>query len=93
MVLPEFGHALGCIHEHQSSNSPIQWKIPEVYNHYAKLGFNKAWVDDQIIKKYNRSMSNGTTYDPRSIMAYNIPSSITTSGIPQRPTKYCCAAI
>ncbi|WP_163398488.1 hypothetical protein [Flavobacterium fluviatile] len=41
VVIHEFGHALGFVHEHQNPTSPIQWNVAEVYNYYALAGWDK----------------------------------------------------
>ena len=34
VVIHEFGHALGCIHEHQSPAADIPWDKEAVYRYY-----------------------------------------------------------
>ncbi len=87
LVLHEFGHALGFIHEHQSPASGIlDWNYPNVYAYFAKppISWSKEMTNAQVIAKYNRSHSNFTTYDPTSIMHYRIPAALTYSGIDVR---------
>lgn len=36
VVLHEFGHALGAIHEHQHPEAAIPWDKPKVYEYYAR---------------------------------------------------------
>lgn len=87
LVLHEFGHALGFIHEHQSPASGIlDWNYPNVYAYFAKppISWSRAETDQQVIAKYNRSHTNFTTYDPASIMHYRIPAALTYSGIDAR---------
>ncbi|RAL61835.1 hypothetical protein DID88_002898 [Monilinia fructigena] len=44
-VLHEFGHVLGCLHEHSSPLSEIQWDYEQVYRFYeAKHGKKKDWL-------------------------------------------------
>ena len=82
-VMHEFGHVLGLIHEHQSPlGNPIKWNIQAVYDwalYYAD--WDKNQVDRQIIYRYNQSEINGSNFDPRSIMLYFFPSSITLNNI------------
>lgn len=74
-VLHEFGHALGCRHEHQSPLAKIPWDMKNVYTEYAKYGGDwtkKAVVDAQIINHYNFPQVIQDEYDPNSIMLYPI---------------------
>ncbi|KAK7691411.1 hypothetical protein QCA50_004810 [Cerrena zonata] len=53
VVLHEFGHALGCIHEYSQPKSPIKWNKVKLYDHYLKyFNWDKAMVDLNIIKRY-----------------------------------------
>lgn len=80
-ILHEFGHALGLIHEHQSPIASFMWNKPKVYAHYKdKFGWNKNKVDDNILRKYSKSQSQYSSYDPYSIMVYPIPAQFTLNG-------------
>ncbi len=46
VVIHEFGHALGCLHEHQNPEGGIQWNIPGVYIYNR----SKQWSDSQIVQ-------------------------------------------
>lgn len=74
-VLHEFGHALGCIHEHQNPVDGIQW-IERAVLHYFK-GPPNYWDESQIrfevLDRYNQSELNGTSFDPESIMCREFP--------------------
>ncbi len=79
VILHEFGHALGLIHEHQSPPAQIPWDKPKVYDFYARTqGWNQAEVDINIFQRYAFSQTNNSIYDPKSIMHYTIPNAITT---------------
>lgn len=82
IILHEFGHALGFIHEHQSPAEGIQWDKEKVYSFFAlePNKWDKAMVDDQILNKYNKSITNYSAYDKYSIMHYAIPASLTLNG-------------
>jgi len=84
LVLHEFGHALGFIHEHQSPTSgSIDWNYANVYDWFSKPpnSWSRAMIDQQVINKYNRSHTNFTVYDPSSIMHYFIPASLTNNRV------------
>ena len=77
VIVHEFGHALGCIHEHQNPAGGIPWNKEAVYRYYADLGWNKARVDQNIFRKYLLDQSNHSEFDKESIMLYPIPKELT----------------
>ena len=85
LILHEFGHSLGLIHEHSSPAAGSFFKDPElVYAYYQRTqGWDRAMVDQNVLAVYSRSqISNLTQFDPDSIMLYQFPPEITC-----RPTK------
>jgi serralysin len=87
VVLHEFGHALGLIHEHQNPASKIPWNKEAVYEYYRRTQ-NPPWdrtkVDQNIFRKYSESQTSHTAYDDGSIMRYAIPRELTLDGF-ERP--------
>jgi tellurite resistance-related uncharacterized protein len=79
VVLHEFGHALGFIHEHQSPNADIPWDSAKVYSFYGGSPnyWNKEKVDFNIFEKYSGTSTNSSTYDKLSIMHYSFPAELT----------------
>lgn len=75
VVLHEFGHALGCIHEHSSPAAGLQWNKPKVYAYYS--GAPNFWtredVDTNIFERYSKKQTNFSAFDPDSIMLYEFP--------------------
>ncbi|RYY64850.1 MAG: hypothetical protein EOO13_17980, partial [Chitinophagaceae bacterium] len=71
-TLHEFGHAIGLLHEHSSPISGINWDKEKLYKEYAKMGWTRDDVDQQVFYTYNKSYTNGTKYDNKSIMHYPI---------------------
>ncbi|SFN00471.1 Astacin (Peptidase family M12A) [Chryseobacterium oleae] len=83
VVLHEFGHALGFIHEHQNPTANIPWNKPEVYDYYRRTQnppWSKEKVDRNVFERYSTSSTNYTAYDSLSIMHYAIPSFLTNGG-------------
>jgi serralysin len=82
VVVHEFGHALGCIHEHQSPAGGIHWNKPAVYQYYQgpPNNWTKSEVDSNIFQTYAKSQTQFTQLDPNSIMMYPIPKQFTTNG-------------
>ena len=79
VVLHEFGHMIGCGHEHESpKNGGVPWDKRKAYDYYMRTqGWSKQDVDEQIFDTYKHSQIRGSKLDRRSIMMYAIPESIT----------------
>jgi hypothetical protein len=79
VVTHEFGHTLGCIHEHQNPAGGIPWNKPAVYAYYAGPPnfWDRATVDNNLFARYDRTSTNFTEFDPKSIMEYPIPAEFT----------------
>lgn len=76
----EFGHALGCIHEHQHPQSPILWNKPVVYEYYARMGWPPQQVDQNVFYRYSAQVTNHSAFDRDSIMLYPVPKEHTVDG-------------
>lgn len=81
VVIHEFGHALGCIHEHQHPTAGIPWNKEAVYKYYKdSQNWNKAKTDNNIFRKYSAAITNFSEYDKFSIMHYAVPKALTIGG-------------
>lgn len=60
-VLHEFGHAIGCIHEHATPIAGIQWNREVVYRDYEqKYGWDKKKVNFNVFAVFEATSSNHT---------------------------------
>jgi len=75
VVVHEFGHALGCIHEHQNPKGGIVWNQAAVLKMFSgpPNNWSKADIMSNIIEKYSEDQLNATTFDKKSIMLYSFP--------------------
>lgn len=82
VVLHEFGHALGLIHEHQNPVATIPWNKPAVYDFYE--GPPNSWTPEQVdvnlFQVYDKENTKYSEFDPHSIMLYPIPKEFTLGG-------------
>lgn len=81
VVLHEFGHALGLIHEHLNPAQPIDWDKKRVGDDLrASQGWDDATIEANMFAQYDRKETFTTDVDPMSIMMYPIPPSWTKDG-------------
>ena len=73
VILHEFGHACGYLHEQQSPSAQIPWDVEAVYAYYAKHGWDKAMVDAQVLWRLGEEVCEAGAYDAASVMHYFIP--------------------
>jgi hypothetical protein len=83
VVLHEFGHALGAIHEHQNPKGGLQWNLPAVYKSFSgpPNNWSKADIDFNIVQKYSATQLNATEFDADSIMLYAFPAELLLSKV------------
>lgn len=79
VVVHEFGHALGAIHEHQSPGATIPWDKDAVYKYYGgpPNNWSKEEVDVNLFELYSKTITQFSQFDPKSIMLYAIPNDLT----------------
>jgi Astacin (Peptidase family M12A) len=84
VVVHEFGHALGAIHEHQNPKGGIAWNEAAVYAFFA--GPPNNWTKDEtftnVIMKYSVDQLNASNYDKDSIMLYQFDGALIKGGQP-----------
>ena len=78
VVLHEFGHALGLVHELQHPDRVINWDIPATYTYYRNTyNWPEAEVDKWVFRQYRHPEVDTGTYDASSIMHYAVPPQLT----------------
>jgi hypothetical protein len=82
VVVHEFGHALGCIHEHQSPNENLQWNVDAVVAAFSGPPnyWSKDDIDHNILQKYSPDGISATRFDLNSIMLYQFDGSLFVDG-------------
>jgi len=83
VVVHEFGHALGCIHEHQSPTEDLKWNADAVYQAFSGPPnyWSKDEIDHNILQKYSPEGISATSFDTDSIMLYQFDGSLFTDGV------------
>lgn len=84
VVVHEFGHAIGLIHEHQSPNVTLKWNRPVVYRVFSGSPnfWSKADIDGNVLQKYGAKGIAATSFDNDSIMLYQFDGRLFTDGKP-----------
>jgi len=83
VVLHEFGHAIGCIHEHQQPKFDREWNKDAVMKYFQ--GPPNYWEPEDIqcnvLDKYSPQGVSATRFDPKSIMLYCFDAELFSDGL------------
>jgi serralysin len=79
VVLHEFGHALGLVHEHQLPAGGILWDKPAVYADLEPR-WSREKIDQNLFATVDPAEAAMTNLDPQSIMMYPIKKRWTRNG-------------
>lgn len=83
VVLHEFGHALGCIHEHQQPKFNRKWNEAAVMKYFS--GPPNFWSEEDIrfnvLDKYSAKGIAATVFDGKSIMLYDFDAKLFSDGL------------
>jgi serralysin len=90
VVVHEFGHMLGMIHEHQRGDEPMKWNKDKVYEALGDPPNNWShdMVDSQIFKQWDMNTLNSSKFDKFSAMEYIFPNTFFISPPNLKDTKY-----
>ncbi|MFO0914369.1 MAG: matrixin family metalloprotease [Pirellulales bacterium] len=83
VVLHEFGHALGAIHEHQSPSFSRQWNVQKVIEVFSGPPnyWSESAIRHNVLEKYSSQGMIMTLYDPDSIMLYMFSDDLFADGL------------
>jgi len=90
VVLHEFGHLIGMIHEHQNPNgNSIEWNKPAVIKALSgpPNNWDQATIQHNMFDKYSQTQINGSQLDPASVMLYSFPVGWTLNGFHSAPNE------
>jgi hypothetical protein len=81
VILHEFGHALGLIHEHARPDRALDWNKRALLDFYAtKTQGSWGWeeVSKSVVQVYDKAIADRTDFDPQSVMMYPFPPGLAT---------------
>jgi serralysin len=82
VVLHEFGHALGLIHEHQNPEAHIPWNREVVIQELSgpPNNWDRETIERNVFQGYDRHEVRTTPFDEKSIMLYPVNPAWTIGG-------------
>lgn len=81
VVLHEFGHALGLLHEHQHPAGGIPWDRAKVIEYYKRTnGWTAQETEANVLDREAVANIHATRFDAQSIMLYAVPKELTSNG-------------
>jgi len=82
VVLHEFGHAIGLLHEHMSPKGGIKWNREQVIKDLKAPpnSWDEATIENNMFRTFAPEELELTNMDPKSIMMYTFPPEWTEDG-------------
>ncbi|RMN51631.1 Matrixin [Pseudomonas syringae] len=77
IVLHEFGHALGAVHEHQHPQANIPWNEPLLRPLLLQTGLSDEEINTNFFDRYEAADFHYSAYDRDSVMHFDIPNGLT----------------
>lgn len=83
VTLHEFGHALGCLHEHQQPKFNRVWNKKAVLKYFQGPPnfWSPADIQSNVLGKYSPQGISATSFDPDSIMLYDFDGALFSDGL------------
>lgn len=89
VVIHEFGHALGRLHEHQHPDADIPWDREKVYEALQRNhGMSRATVDATLFPLPRDNNATYAPYDRHSVMHYQVTNDATLGDWEQLQNKH-----
>lgn len=82
LIIHEFAHALGMLHEMQNPNVDLQWIIPALEMKYSSGNIN---IYSQIINPVNTRQIKALPFDQSSVMIYPLPANTNVQNVEMKP--------
>ncbi|EPM64715.1 hypothetical protein A262_00819 [Pseudomonas syringae pv. actinidiae ICMP 19073] len=76
IVLHEFGHALGAVHEHQHPQANIPWNEPLLRTLLLQAGYSDELISRNFLDRYEAADVHYSAYDRDSVMHFDIPNGL-----------------
>lgn len=84
LVIHEFGHALGMMHESRNPSATLTWVDSALQQKYASGNTN---IYKQITKQFDTSKIRALPFDQNSVMGYPLPASTNLENIEMQPSN------
>lgn len=84
LIIHEFAHALGMLHEMQNPNVDLQWIIPALQLKYASGNVN---IFTQIVNPINLQQVRALPFDQNSVMIYPLPANTNVQNVEMKPAQ------
>lgn len=82
VILHEFGHVLGCVHEHSSPKRPFEFVKKYTCDEYLRMyHWDRADTEREVLKKHRPEEVVSSKYDSQSIMHYSLDPWMTTNKV------------